>query len=248
MVGGRATPARDREHVSGSAPARSIRADRDRVDRRERPLAEIVSGRARWFVAGIAPTVSDTKLNLTAQSLTDVNDDGIPDGMPGLASTTDDREQPLEHRRVLDPGHAARRLRRRRASPHAQRDRHAVERDAVRRSTRRRRPARSTPSHYVGDVIATYRAETHDTQAAPAGRVAPLVAAASPRAIRRRAEHPAAAVGVRARRRSPTIRCSPRSAATGPAIRFRRSRTARCRSVGSRAAAPASCRTSPPIG
>jgi hypothetical protein len=52
------------------------------------PLPHLVPNAKSWFVAGVAPTVTDTKLNLTAQSLTDADGDGVPDGLPGLATTS----------------------------------------------------------------------------------------------------------------------------------------------------------------
>ena len=51
------------------------------------PLPRVFPGATSWFVAGVAPTFSQTKVNLMAQSLVDANGDNVPDGIPGLAIT-----------------------------------------------------------------------------------------------------------------------------------------------------------------
>jgi hypothetical protein len=127
------------------------------------PLPHWFPNAKAWWVAGIAPTVSDTKLNLTAQELTDDDGNGIPDGIPGLASTQTIEQShsnigeysiPMMLRAGVDGGV------------------HHLTLSAIGTlSSATQFDYNATPqagaidaTHYVGDVIATYRADAHDTK------------------------------------------------------------------------------------
>lgn len=49
------------------------------------PLPRIFGGRA-WYAAGIAPAVSATDASWRAATLIDLDDDGVPDGLPGVVA------------------------------------------------------------------------------------------------------------------------------------------------------------------
>jgi hypothetical protein len=127
------------------------------------PLPKIFPGARSWFVAGIAPTVTDTKLNLTAQSLTDANNDGIPDGLPGIATTT-----PIESSHSNIGEYSIPAMLRVGFDGPVQ---HFTLSAIGTLSSATQYMYNATPqagaideTRYVGDVIATYRAETHDTK------------------------------------------------------------------------------------
>ena len=50
------------------------------------PLGAIFGGKA-WYAAGIAPSIARTKFDFTAGTLVDADNDGTPDGAPGIVAT-----------------------------------------------------------------------------------------------------------------------------------------------------------------
>lgn len=58
------------------------------------PLGEHFGG-TTWYAAGIAPELARSTFKFKASRLTDANQDGVPDGLPGLVTTT-----PIENDRV----------------------------------------------------------------------------------------------------------------------------------------------------
>ncbi len=77
------------------------------------PLGDHLGG-STWYVLGVAPELSRSTFKLKASRLTDANQDGVPDGLPGLVTTTPietnqdaatNYNVPLMARLGLDRGH-----------------------------------------------------------------------------------------------------------------------------------------------
>jgi hypothetical protein len=127
------------------------------------PLPISIPGARTWWVAGIAPTITSTTLGLDAKSLTDVNGDGVPDGLPGLVSTV-----PIESSRTRIGNYAVPMMLRAGVDGAVQ---HLALTAIGSVSSSTQFQYNATPqagavdtTNFVGDAIATYRAETGDTK------------------------------------------------------------------------------------
>jgi hypothetical protein len=125
------------------------------------PLPKLFPNAKSWFVAGIAPTVTASKLNLSASSLSDYNDDGIPDGLPGIATLS-----PIESSHQDIGEYSVPAMLRVGVDGPVQ---HFTLTAIGELSSANSYMFDATPqagsvdiTHYVGDVIATYHADTRD--------------------------------------------------------------------------------------
>jgi hypothetical protein len=126
------------------------------------PLGEHLGGSA-WYVVGVAPALSRATFTMKASRLTDANQDGVPDGLPGLVTTTpieDDHDDatnynvPLIARLGLDRGHH-----------HLELSLIGSAASAVRYTFNSTLQAGGVDAtNLVGDGIATYRGEWKDTK------------------------------------------------------------------------------------
>ncbi len=126
------------------------------------PLGDVLGGRA-WYAAGIAPTLRTTDFHWTAGRLVDRDQDGVPDGLPGLpegeliektSSTPLTYFVPAMARAGLDRG------------PH-----HvelsligSASRDVFYLANSTLQAGGVNLDAFIGDAIANYRGEWHDTK------------------------------------------------------------------------------------
>jgi len=126
------------------------------------PLGDHFGG-TTWYAAGVAPALSRSTFNFKASRLTDANQDGVPDGLPGLVTTTpieNDRVDvtnynvPLMARLGLDRGHH-----------HLELSLIGSVASAVRFNNNSTLQAGGVDAtNMIGDGIATYKGEWQDTK------------------------------------------------------------------------------------
>ena len=126
------------------------------------PLGEHFGG-TTWYAAGIAPELARSTFKFKASRLTDANQDGVPDGLPGLVTTTpieNDRVDmtnynvPMMARLGLDRGHH-----------HIELSLIGSVASAVRFNNNSTLQAGGVDAtNLIGDGIATYKGEWQDTK------------------------------------------------------------------------------------
>ena len=127
------------------------------------PVGPLLGGKA-WYAAGIAPSITSSRFNFFASRLTDVDQDGVPDGLPGVVNL-----ETIENNRVSPVSYSVPMM----ARLGLDRGPHHIEltlvgsvADATRYTFNSTLQAGGVDAtNVVGDGIATYRGEWADTRA-----------------------------------------------------------------------------------